>query len=606
MTKLNKMYLTIALLSFLLACGKEPAGDKSVSLTASIENPALKTLWAAGDVISINGIRSEALSKDQAGTATAAFKLTQKPAEASAYNVVYPGSDRQDRIEFPSFQQYVEGSVSRGAIPLAGHTARLEDGVTLRTPAAIIQLSLKGSATLKEMEITSPGSEKISGPFRLGMDKDGTCDGSITAEAGASGSLKYSFGEGLALSGAGRDILFSLPGGNYSKGFQAVIRATDGTAMTVKVHPSGIKLAAATLHRFDTIAYEAGKEMTVGGGSADDNTKETVGAGSLDAEEAKMANSIKAGSFNILSGAARKNMMDKDPSVSKQRSWANSYKAVGKMIEWLDCDVMGLQEVDWITYGLGPDYDGKTYDLKDVLPGYKWIIYNLRTTKYDEEGLVTYDDIGTTDAIIYKPSTLTLVNSGRYWITGTKFEPPVRGVNFDGPGSNRSCTWAEFKHNASGKTFYFFSTHLDVPGKGTTENPNEAQIINAQEMVEWLAPLVAPEGSSSIIVGDMNCDGSSVAYKVLRSNRWDDVYDRMNIEGTLEYVDVQNKGTMNANKNETGGSGTWRPDHILIEGFCPTYYRVAREMFPTADGSLHYPSDHFPLKVILNFEEESL
>ena len=596
--------LTIALLPLLLACGKEPAGDKSVSLSVSIDNPALKTLWAASDVISINGVCSEPLTQDKAGAATASFILTQKPEEASVYNVVYPGSTQQGKIEFPALQQYVEGSVSRGAIPLAGQTAKLEDGVTLRTPAAFILLPLKGTATLKEMEISSSGGEKISGPFRLETDKDGAWNGSITAESGASEAFRYSFGEGLILSSSARSVLFTLPGGNYSKGFQAVIRAADGTMMTLKFHPSGIKLAAATLYRFDATGYEAGKVITVGEGGGGDDPKETAGTGNMDAEETEMTAILKAGSFNIYSPAARKSLMDNNPTVSPQRSWANSYRSVGAMIEWLDCDVMGLQEVDWIAYGLGKDYDGNTHNLKDILPGYQWIIYNLKTTQYDEQGIVTYDDIGTTDAIIYKPTTLTLIQSGRYWITGTKFEPPVRGVNFDGPGSNRSSTWAEFRHNASGKTFYFFSTHLDVPGKGTTESPNEAQIINAQEMVGWLAPLVAPEGSPSIIVGDMNCDGSAEAYRVLCSNRWDDVYDRMNAEGTLEYIDVQNKGTMNANKNETGGTGTWRPDHILTDGFYPSYYKVAREMFPTEDGTLHYPSDHFPLKVILHFEGE--
>lgn len=601
--KPNRFTLAIALMLLFFACGKEPGGDTSVTLTASIGDPAIPARWAAGDFISVNGVLSEALTQEHAGTATASFKLTEKPALASLYQVIYPGSD-QGRIEFPPLQHYKEGTVSAGAAPLAGQTVKLEDGVTLRTPAAFIQLPLKGTATLKEMEITSSGGEKISGPFRPGTDKDGMWDGSITAETGAKGTVRYSFGEGLVLSASARNVLFTLPRGNYSKGFQAVIRAADGTMMTLQFHPSGTRLDAAALYRFDAITYQAGKVITVGEGGGGDDPKETAGTGNMDAKETEMTAILKAGSFNILSPAARKSVMDKDPTVSPQRSWANSYKSVGAMIEWLDCDVMGLQEVDWIAYGLGKDYDGNTHNLKDILPGYQWIIYNLKTTQYDEQGIVTYDDIGTTDAIIYKPSTLTLVNSGRYWITGTKFEPPVRGVNFDGPGSNRSCTWAEFKHNASGKTFYFFSTHLDVPGKGTTESPNEAQIINARETVEWLAPLVAPEGSASIIVGDMNCDGNAEAYNILCSNRWDDVYDHMKAEGTLEYIDVQNKGTMNANKNETGGTGTWRPDHILTDGFYPSYYKVAREMFPTADGTLHYPSDHFPLKVILQFESE--
>ena len=57
---------------------------------------------------------------------------------------------------------------------------------------------------------------------------------------------------------------------------------------------------------------------------------------------------------------------------------------------------------------------------------------------------------------------------------------------------------------------------------------------------------------------------------------------------------------MNADKRESG-IGTWRPDHILTEGFSLSYYKVGREKFATKDGTMHYPSDHLPIKVILNF-----
>ena len=71
--------------------------------------------------------------------------------------------------------------------------------------------------------------------------------------------------------------------------------------------------------------------------------------------------------------------------------------------------------------------------------------------------------------------------------------------------------------------------------------------------------------------------------------------------GSLPYTDQNVKGTMPANKNEEGGLSTWRPDHVFFYGFTPSCYWVERGKLPTADGSDHWPSDHLPLKVVLNF-----
>lgn len=101
----------------------------------------------------------------------------------------------------------------------------------------------------------------------------------------------------------------------------------------------------------------------------------------------------------------------------------------------------------------------------------------------------------------------------------------------------------------------------------------------------------------------MNVDAGDSAgnYALLVNGRWKDVYDTMLSDGSLSYTDQRLKGTMNGQKNEEGGYSSWRPDHILTDGFTASYYKVGRESFATADGTMHWPSDHFPIKVILNF-----
>ena len=47
--------------------------------------------------------------------------------------------------------------------------------------------------------------------------------------------------------------------------------------------------------------------------------------------------------------------------------------------------------------------------------------------------------------------------------------------------------------------------------------------------------------------------------------------------------------------NDESGSRKGVIDHIMFSKVEPMKYWVDRRMFPTADGSLHYPSDHTPI-----------
>ena len=70
--------------------------------------------------------------------------------------------------------------------------------------------------------------------------------------------------------------------------------------------------------------------------------------------------------------------------------------------------------------------------------------------------------------------------------------------------------------------------------------------------------------------------------------------------GTLVNKCETKKGTCNA-KNEQSISG-WRPDHITIDGnLTAESFKTVRDKYPTADGTEHYPSDHFPIVAELKF-----
>lgn len=627
---MRKLCLPILAFLLCLACEKQP-GEKLFRMVAGVPEDGVKTVlgpkgenarypvyWQAGDAISVNGTVSRPLSGAEAGGSSATFTFDQTPAEAAVYNVIYPATTALDRVVFPASQTYTEGSFAQGAAPLAGHTLSPESGVRLSTPAAIVRFVFQGDVVLTDMEIVSLGGEKISGEFMLGKDADGAFDGSLSASSSAAESMDFSFGSGLQLCGDGIPVVFTLPHGTYSRGLRAVVREKGGTAMTLRFFASGAEIPAARVCTFPAIAFEAGKEILLAGAEPfegeDTDVEETAGNEGMDAEDAAAAVSITVGTYNVWAPSARKDYWDPESSkydqeMSEQRKWSNSYESVAAMINALDCDVIGIQEVTKMVYQTtltsgNADYDGNVHTLNSLLPNYAWVIYNASNTSYDNlTKNTTANGLGSTDAILYKPSVFTLVSKGRAWLTGTRNVAPGDSETWDRIGTNRPATWAKFTHKASGKQFVFITTHLDLPNAGTDDDPAMPQRRNITELLDWFAPKYAPESLPSVIVGDMNVDTGDTAgnYALLVSDRWKDVYDTMKDDGSLDFNYLRLPGTMNANKNEKGGVSSWRPDHVLCYGFIPSWYKVCTEKLATKDGSLHWPSDHFPIKTVLNF-----
>ena len=613
----NSVYiiLTLSLSMLLLSCNKETQKQPFV-LQAGTEEATSKTvlgskngskypvLWSEGDVVSINGLLSRPLAAEDAGASSASFTFEEEPAAAGVYNIVYPGNAISGRIVFPASQTYVENSFCPGAAPLIGQTDRLDEPVTMHGCAAAIRFSIKGNVRLSSMEVSTPSGEKISGNFDL----------NLVPQDGASAKMSYSFGSGLELSETAKAVVFTVPAGSYKKGIRAVLKASGGSTMTLSFFTTGDTIEA-NVCAFPSITFQAGKEIifneTDPMGGEDMDIEESAATEGMNADDAAPAVSISVGSYNIWAPSARKSVMDSDDTVSEQRSWANSYKAVADMIKLLDCDVIGLQEVTKMVYQTtltsgNEDYDGNVHTLNSLLPEYSWVIYNAHNTTYDSlfPNNTTANGLGATDAILYKSSVLTLNDKGRAWLNGTKTAHPESGTggNWDGLGTNRPATWARFTHKASGKQFVFITTHLDLPNAGEESDPAFPQRRNVQELITWFAPTYAGD-LPSVITGDMNVDAGDTAgnYDLLISGQWKDAYDIMKEWGSLSYTDQRVKGTMPANKNEEGGLSTWRPDHVLFYGFTPSFYMVGREKFPTANGEQHWPSDHLPVKVVLNF-----
>ena len=302
--------------------------------------------------------------------------------------------------------------------------------------------------------------------------------------------------------------------------------------------------------------------------------------------------SIKVGTYNLCTSGSRKTFIEKGKAgvfAGKQRYWCNSASAVADMIAEMDCDILGVQEVCDSIWGVKGDLDIRQLvaERNDV---YDWILYP-NTVKG-----ISYDV-----AIAYRRDLVDTLATGIFWIGGIPDEPRTRAG--EPKHSCKPCVWARFRTKATGREFYFLDAHTVVPQKYKNDKwpRNSGNILNIKQL-RLLGEALVPEGVPSVLVGDLNISHKSGDWRHLSEGRWDDVYTQCSKDGSLN-ADDRKWGTQNT-KDEKGWS-TWHPDHIMVDGFKAADFKVCRDKYTTADGSLHYPSDHFPLVAEVTFEDDS-
>ena len=300
--------------------------------------------------------------------------------------------------------------------------------------------------------------------------------------------------------------------------------------------------------------------------------------------------SIKVGTYNLCTSGSRKTFIEKGKAgvfAGKQRYWCNSASAVADMIAEMDCDILGVQEVCDSIWGVKGDLDIRQLvaERNDV---YDWILYP-NTVKG-----ISYDV-----AIAYRRDLVDTLATGIFWIGGIPDEPRTRAG--EPKHSCKPCVWARFRTKATGREFYFLDAHTVVPQKYKNDKwpRNSGNILNIKQL-RLLGEALVPEGVPSILVGDLNISHTSGDWRNLSEGRWEDIYTQCYRNGSLN-IDDKEWGTQNT-KDEKSWS-KWHPDHIMTDGFKAVDFMVRRDKYPTADGTLHYPSDHFPLMAKVLFDD---
>jgi endonuclease/exonuclease/phosphatase family metal-dependent hydrolase len=273
---------------------------------------------------------------------------------------------------------------------------------------------------------------------------------------------------------------------------------------------------------------------------------------------------LRVMSFNIRYGTAN----------DGENSWKNRREMVFDLLRKHKSDVVGLQEalkfqIDEIIkavpafamVGVGRD-DGKTEG------EYSVILYDRERFKIDE--------------------------SGTFWLSDT---PEVPGSITWHNACTRICTWARFIETKTNKAFYMYNLHLDHLSQYSRE---KSAVLVAERISQ------RKHKEPFIITGDFNADENNQAVlylkgkAVLEDGNGDETFNPSPVIDTFRvlYPDEKMAGTYNQFRGYRVGDKIdyifTTPDVKVLE---------AAILYDNIDG--HFPSDHFPITALLQFNSSA-
>ncbi|MBQ9434811.1 MAG: endonuclease/exonuclease/phosphatase family protein [Bacteroidales bacterium] len=320
-------------------------------------------------------------------------------------------------------------------------------------------------------------------------------------------------------------------------------------------------------------------------------------AGCTKQEDKPTSFKLKVGTYNLWTSDSRKDLL----TPLSSRYWSNSSPAMLSIIKDMNCDIFAFQEICDSIYGKKGESNSLRYLMQQENMDYSWAIWSNVDGSYvtPTSGRISYSP-----GICYKASVLTLEEGGVFWLGGNPNQPEFVGFTPEHGDCKRACVWARMRHKATNKEFYFFSTHLEVTSFKGVDDP-EVNTENCKNLMNYADETLVGPGVPAIICGDMNAKPTDQGYIQYLNNsngrvhQWFNAYEEAERKGVLGPMAKEGPGTMN--NHNTEATGTYRIDHMFLTGFTLTSYETVRKKFPTKDGSLHYPSDHFPLVVTVEF-----
>ncbi len=272
---------------------------------------------------------------------------------------------------------------------------------------------------------------------------------------------------------------------------------------------------------------------------------------------------------------------------ARGNGWGQRYPVIAQMVQFHDFDIFGTQEC----------FLHQLNNLKAALPGYDYIGVGRDDGK----------EKGEHSAIFYRTDKFEVLEKGDFWLSETP-DVPSKGWDAVLP---RICSWGHFKCKDTGFEFLFFNLHMDHIGK-------KARVESAFLVQEKMKEISKGKDLPTILTGDFNVDQTHQSYEAIVGNGvLCDAYEKCGFRYAVN-------GTFN--NFDPNSFTTSRIDHVFISpSFIVKKYGVLTDTYRSISGNgekkqtrdcpeeievknyqARTPSDHFPVKVELEFGRSRL
>ncbi len=245
-----------------------------------------------------------------------------------------------------------------------------------------------------------------------------------------------------------------------------------------------------------------------------------------------------------------------DVASDGENAWSNRKDKVCGLLTFYEPDVFGVQE---------------------AVP---------KQMAYIDSALLAYSFVGVGrdggnsgeySAIFYKSNRFKVIEQSTFWLSET---PDTVSFGWDA-AFRRICTYALFKDKESGKKFWVFNLHLDHMGQ-------EARINGVKLVIQKIGNLNT-DNYPVILMGDFNATMDSEPIHLVSQSL-------VNSREASSLVYGSN-GTFNGFKFHE--PALERIDYIFTS---PNGFKVLKYAVLTDSYNCHYPSDHFPVLVLLDWK----
>ena len=265
MKKFYSMFVAMVAL-FAIACTTETTTDSSIGIGACNQTTVTLSLessrtqlgqsaegvyplyWSEGDQISINGVASNVLTAEQAGSSKATFFVSgtlQTP-----FCITYPAAG-EGKISFAEKQSHVGNTTFGSGVSTMYGYSNDGLGVQLTHLTGVLKFGITGSDKLVMAQISTIDRTPIAGEFDFDFES-----GEATATEASKDVIEYSFGEGVQLSNEPTYIHVAVPAGVYEE-LYITLYDINGGVMYARVKADDTKpLTAGNVRTFsNTINY---------------------------------------------------------------------------------------------------------------------------------------------------------------------------------------------------------------------------------------------------------------------------------------------------------------------------------------------------------------